>query len=302
MKISELAQKCGYEYCGRDCEIHSIRYAAAADEDSIAIITNRGEVEATRANCIILLPIFVNTKKTMLFASGSIESAVVRVAKVLLENKEIFLQHTCKYSKVENYYSGKNVKIGNGTVISPNVYIDNDVIIGESCYIEPNVHIGSGTVINENVFIGSGSSIGAKSFYHYYDDKLMDFPGLGKTIINRAVSIGNNTTIQRGTFSDTIIGEDCKIGNLIDIGHDVTIGRGCKVVSQVGVASNVTIGNFVQIYGQAGISNNVRVGDFATIFAKSSVTKDVSDGQKVSGLYAREHSEELRIQAKLRRL
>lgn len=303
MWISELALRCGYEYYGSDCEVDSIRYASAAEKNSIAIILKEQDINETIANSVIMLPAFTESDKTVMFSSDAIEFAAVRIAKELLGAKGMSLFQKTEYAKSQNYFLGKNVTIECGTIISPNVYIEDDVFIGKNCYIEPNVHIGYGTVIGDNVYIGCGSSIGEKSFYHYYDScRLQEFPGIGKTIVNPNVSIGNNSTIQRGTFSDTLIGDGCKIGNLIDIGHDVTIGKNCKIVSQTGVASNVVIGDFVQIFGQAGIANNVIIGDNAVIYAKSLVTKNVPTGQKVSGMYAREHMEELKIQAKLHRL
>lgn len=299
MRISELSKKCGYEFFGNDCIVRSIRFAQFAEEDSIAIVKDIYEIENTKAKCVLLEPTFVKTNKTVLFISDDLNIAMVRIAKALMENQDICFKQYIKYEKEKDYYIGKNVNIEGNTVISPNVYIDNDVSIGENCYIEPGVHIGNGTIIGNDVYIGNGSSIGAKSFYHYYDKELLEFPGLGKVIIGDNVNIGNNTTIQRGTFSDTIIGQNSKIGNLIDIGHDVNIGINCKIVSQTGIASNVFIGDYVQIFGQVGISNNIRIGNYCQILAKSLVTKNVMDGKKVLGIFAREYSEELRIQAKL---
>ena len=302
MKISELAKRCEYEFSGEDREVDSILYSHCAKESSIAIINNISEVDKTKAKCILSKPVFINTDKTILYMMDSIEVAVVKVAKVLMDTNEIKIYSLPNYTKVVDYDCGKNIKIGKDTITSPNVYIGDDVQIGNSCFIEPNVNIGSGTIIKDNVYISSFSSIGTKSFYHYYEEGLQEFSGVGKVIIDSNVSIGNHTTIQRGTFSDTFIGNGCKIGNLIDIGHDVQIGCECKIVSESGIASNVNVGNHVQIFGQVGIANHVQIGDFVTIMAKSLVAKNIHSGKTVSGMYAREHLEELRFQAKLRSL
>ncbi|MBR3746498.1 MAG: UDP-3-O-(3-hydroxymyristoyl)glucosamine N-acyltransferase, partial [Selenomonadaceae bacterium] len=116
------------------------------------------------------------------------------------------------------------------------------------------------------------------------------------------VEIGSNTVIQRGTFSDTIIGAGTIIGNLVELAHDVKIGEDCLIVSQVGICGNVTIGKRVQIFGQAGISNWVTIGDDAIVLAKSLVTKNIRAGQKVSGMFAREHRDELKHLAKLKKV
>lgn len=302
MKLSELAQRCGYEFYGQDMDVLSIRFSDCADTKSIAIIKNNKEIEQTAARCLLVKPTMLRTDKSLLFTSDSIDLASVKVANILYENEMEQNKHMISYKKVNEYYIGKNVEIGRQTYISPNVYIGNNVIIGEECVIEPNVKIGSNVIIGNKVYIAAGSCVGANSFCHYLEDGLKEFPGIGSTIISDEVHIGNNVTIQRGTFSDTYIGTACKIGNLIDIGHDVRIGNNCKIVSQTGIAGNVNIGEYVHIFGQVGISNNVTIGDYVTVYAKSLVTKDVLEYQRISGIYAREHIEELRIQAKIRKL
>lgn len=302
MKISEIAEKCGYQYCGNDYDVNLVREWNCADKNDIAIIKSDEYISETNANCILTEPTIIMTDKTIIYAADPIEYAAIRIA-LLLQSEKIQSDCQSQYVVKDNYYIGNNVVIGKNTYIGPNTCIDNDVIIGDNCNISSNVHIGKGTIINNGVKIGNGSFVGSESFYHYYDDDgLKEFEGLGIVIIEDEVYIGNNTTIQRGTFSDTIIGSRSKIGNLIDIGHDVCIGTDCKVVSQTGIASKVRIGNYVTIYGQTGISNNVVIGDRAIVYAKSLVTKSVKENQHVSGMYARNHTDELRIQAKIRRL
>lgn len=301
MRISEIAKRSGYEFCGEDIDVASLRYAEYAEDNSIAIVENADCIEGVKAKCVLVQPMLINSDKSIIFAGDSLEFASVKIARILQEEKKQYSQ-LVKYKKQDNFYLGENVSIGNNTFIGPNVCIDNNVVIGNHCYISANSHISSGVIIRNGVKIGDGTTVGADSFYHYFDDGLQEFEGLGTVIIEDNVSIGNKTIIQRGTFSDTIIGARSKIGNLIDIGHDVVIGHDCKIVSQTGIASNVRIRDYVTIYGQVGIANSVCIGEKAVVYAKSLVTKEVNDNQHVSGIYARDHAEELRIQDKLRRL
>lgn len=302
MKLSELALLGGYEFCGPDNEIKTIRYSHCAERNDIAIIKTEKEIFNTKAVCVLTKPMLLHTDKSMLFSCDPVEIAAVKISKILNKEKLFEIEQNVYDKQVGDFYVGKGVEIDVSASIAPNVYIGNYVKIGAGSVIEPNVCIGSYTVIGKNVHIGMGSSIGARSFYHYYDEGLQEFPGAGDAIISDNVSIGSNTIIQRGTFSDTYIGTGCKIGNLIDIGHDVCIGSNCKIVSQSGIASQVTIDDFVQIYGQSGIANNVKIGDHVTVMAKSVVTKDIRSGQCVSGMYARNHFSELKRQAKLNKL
>lgn len=300
MKIKKIAEICGYEYCGADCDIRTISYAGYASKDSIAIVHNEKEILFTNAGTVLMEPRWIRTDKTILMVSDSLDVAAVRVAMVLAQNGEVKIYKQPVYQFMDGFYAAANVLIGENTAISPNVFIDEDVEIGRRCRIDPNVQIKGGSIIGDDVHILSGSVIGADAFCHYDDTGLKTFPGIGRTVIKNNVEIGYHTIIQRGTFSDTVIGERSKIGNLIDIGHDVQIGSDCKIVSQTGIAGYVSIGNGVEIYGQAGITNRVTVGEGAVVMAKSLVTKNVRVGEKVSGIFARRHEEELRRQVKIK--
>lgn len=302
MKIQKIAELCGYEFCGVDCDIKTISFADVATADSLAIVHKQEEIYSTNARAVLTEPRFIRTDKTLLFISDSLDIAAVKVANLLVQSGEIKLYGKSDYRIVNGYFVAANVVIGEDTVISPNAFIGEDVKIGSHCMIEPNVQIKGGSVIGNNVHISSGSVIGADAFCHYDDIGLKTFLGIGRVVIGDFVEIGCHTVIQRGTFSDTVIGNGSKIGNLIDIGHDVQIGDNCKIVSQTGIAGRVFIGNNVEIYGQTGITNNVVVGDGAVIMAQSLVTKNVPAGERVSGRFARKHNEELRKQAEINRL
>ncbi len=299
MKIYEIAEICGYEVCGTDCEINAMAYADAATKESLAIIRTEKEIFSTDAMAVLTEPRLVRTDKTLLMITDPLDVAAAKVADLLAENGEIKLYDKPVYHYVDGYYRADHVTIGEDTYISPNVFIGEDVVIGNRCRIAPNVQIRGSSVIGNEVCIEAGSVIGADAFCHYYYPDITSFSGIGRVVIEDNVKIGCHTVIQRGTFSDTVIRKGSKIGNLIDIGHDVRIGCNCKIVSQTGIASYVTVGNNVEIYGQTGIVNHVKVDDRAVIMAQSLVTKNVLAGEKVSGRFARKHDEELKRQAKI---
>lgn len=269
MNIKKIAEILNYEYVGNfNGDISGITYFDMAGENDIAIVRRDFEILSTNAKAVLTEPRILITEKTLLYTHEPIYVSAIKIAK-LLENS---LKHS-------------------------------DYIIGKNCIIEPDVFIGKNVVIGNGVILHSGAKIGASAFYHYEDfEGLKTFQGIGKVIISDNVEIGYNSVIQRGTFGDTVIGHDTKIGNLVDVGHDVKIGCNCKIVSQVGIAGNVFIGNGVKIFGQSGISNFVRIGNGAKIMAKSLVTKNVKSGAVVSGNFAREHLKALRQNAKLEKL
>ncbi|MGG7175291.1 hypothetical protein ACQPV1_18485 [Clostridium neonatale] len=305
MKIIDIAEKCDYEIFGcNKLEVNNISYAKEAEEDSIAIAYSKKDILNTKAKVVVTEPKFVNTDKTLILVHDSIEAALVKIANLMIEKG--YYKDYSKPVELElnnqNYVVGKKLSIGENTSIGPFSVIEDDVVIGKECIIESNVTIKSGTIIGDNVHIGSGSIIGANSFYHYYGSCLKSFVGVGRVIIGNYVDIGYNTNVQRGTISNTEIYDNTEIGNLIDIGHDVKIGSGCKIVSQTGIAGNVNIGNNVLILGQVGINNDIVIGNDVIVKGKSRITKNIQSGSIVSGMYSRNHKEELRIQAKLYRL
>ena len=100
-------------------------------------------------------------------------------------------------------------------------------------------------------------------------------PQLGRVIIGNDVEIGANSCVDRGALDDTVIGDGCRVDNLVQIAHNDVLGRGCVVVAQVGIAGSCTFGDYVVCGGQAGFADHLNIGSFAQIAAKSGVMRDV---------------------------
>ena len=105
-------------------------------------------------------------------------------------------------------------------------------------------------------------------------------------LIHDDVEIGANTTIDRGSGPDTVIGAGCWIDNLVQIAHNVTLGEGCVVVSQSGIAGSTKVGKQVIIGGQTGLTGHLTIGAGAQIAGKCGVIQDVPAGAKVGGIPA----------------
>ncbi len=182
---------------------------------------------------------------------------------------------------------GAHVAIGSGTRIGPGALIGNAVRIGRDCTIAGGTSVLC-SLIGNNVIIHNGARIGQDGFgYAPGPTGMIKIVQIGRVIIQDNVEIGAETTIDRGTMDDTVIGEGTKIDNQVQIGHNVQIGRHCALVSKVGVAGSAKIGNGVQIGGAAGINGHITIGDGAQIAALSGVMSDVPPGEKVAGQPAR---------------
>ena len=92
-----------------------------------------------------------------------------------------------------------------------------------------------------------------------------------------------NTTIDRGSLSDTVIGNYCRIDNLVQIAHNVVLGDGCIIVAQVGIAGSTQLGSFVQVAGQVGIAGHLTIGDQVRIAGQSGVMRSLKAKAVVAG-------------------
>jgi UDP-3-O-[3-hydroxymyristoyl] glucosamine N-acyltransferase len=202
-------------------------------------------------------------------------------------------------------YIGKDVVLGDNVCLYPNVTILDETNIGN------NTTIWSGTVIRERTEIGSycifhsNVSIGTDGFgYRPSDDGrgLVKIPQIGNVVIGHQVEIGSNSCVDRGKFSSTIIGDGCKIDNLVQIGHNSVMGRSCIMAGGSGLAGSVTLGDGVIIGGSASIKDHITVHSGAIVGGGSGVLSDVPAGKTVLGYPACDSKDMLKQWVALRNL
>lgn len=208
------------------------------------------------------------------------------------------------------------VKIGAGCYIGPKVVIHENTIlypnvtILDECTIGKNTIIWSGAVVRERCHIGDeciihpNATIGADGFgFRPCSEKgLVKVPQIGNVIIGNGVEIGANSCVDRGKFSSTVVGDGCKIDNLVQIGHNSKLGRFCIMAGNSGLAGSVTLGNGVIIGGSASIKDHIKIGDGVIVGAGSGVAGDIEAGKTMLGYPAIEARDALKQWAILKRL
>ena len=283
----------------KEVEIENISNLNESKENDITFFNNlkyKEEIKNTKASYCITKenlskylpnschPLVVDnvllelSKVTNLFFPNNIDD---KFDKDLMYIENFNISKKVTYGK--NVLIGKNVKFGKNCSIGNNSIIESNVVIGDNCNIGSNVIIRK-TIIGNNVSILDGSLIGKKGFGFFPNkNKNFKYPHIGIVIISDNVEIGCNNIIDRGSLSNTVIGQNTYIDNLVHIAHNVHIGDNCIIAGQVGFAGSTRVGNNVMIGGQSGISGHLKIGNNVKIGGGSGVINDIPDNSNIMG-------------------
>lgn len=180
-----------------------------------------------------------------------------------------------------------DVEIGSGTVIHAGSVIMAGCKIGQHVIIFPNAVLYEDCVIGDRSIIHAGAVLGAYGFgYDSGNGRHVRGPQLGYVEIQQDVEIGAGTSIDRGTYGSTVIGEGTKIDNLVMIAHNCRIGKHNIICSQVGIAGSTSTGDYVVMAGQVGIRDHVHIGNRAVLGAMTKIMNDIPEGETYVGLPA----------------
>jgi UDP-3-O-[3-hydroxymyristoyl] glucosamine N-acyltransferase len=263
--------------------LHNMKYLKAFTKSKAGACVVSPEAVA-KAPCTMALLVSNHPYRAYALMAAKLYS---KKARQPLISKSAYIDSTAKIGMnctiEEGVVLASHVEVGNNTCIQANTVIESGVLIGHNCGIGANVTI-SHSLIGDNVVILPGARIGQAGFGFAMDEKgHVPVPQVGRVIIGNKVEIGANTTIDRGSVGDTIIGEGSRIDNLVQIAHNVELGRGCVIVAQVGIAGSSKLEEHVIAAGQAGISGHLHIGKRAKIAAQSGLMKNVKESEIVAG-------------------
>jgi|SRR5690606_12569036 len=322
--INEIAQLLNGKVEGEGSGI--IRSAAKIEEGNtgdISFLANskyEHHLYTTRASAVLVELSFkpVKPHQTTLIRVANPYLAFTR----LLEEYEKSLTQPLN-GRIQPYYIGENVSIGDNEYIGPFTYIGRNSRIGKNLKLYPGAYIGENVVIGDNAVIHAGVKIYDKTiignncsifanaviggdgfgFAPQDDGSYRRIPQLGNVIIEDDVSIGSNTTIDRATIGSTYIRKGVKLDNLIQIAHNVDIGQHTVIAAQTGISGSTKIGEHNVIAGQVGIVGHIKLANRTKIGAQAGVSKTVKEeGQSLSGSPATDLNTHLRMMSLLRHL
>ncbi len=292
--LADLAQRFGLELHGDGAqEVHSVGTLVSADPSQVSFLANpayQKQLITTRAGAVILRederencpvnslvaadPYLAYARIAALFdlrpatASGIHPSAVIDPEAQIGQDVAIG----------PNAVIGARTVIGDACTIGPGCVIAADVTIGEACHLGANVTLMDGIELGRRVTIHPGAVIGADGFgIAFAGDHWEKVPQLGSVVIGDDCEIGANTTIDRGALEDTVLEEDVRVDNLVQIAHNVRIGAHTAIAGATGIAGSARIGRYCLLGGSSGVSGHVEIADRVTVAACSTVFRSIKE-------------------------
>ena len=184
----------------------------------------------------------------------------------------------------ENAKIGTNCCIGNFVVIGDNCSIGDNTIIYDRVSLVQNCDIGRNCIIQSGATLGSDGF----SFERDYDSlELERFPHLSGVKIGNNVDICANSSIARGSLSDTVIGDGSKLDALVHVAHNVIIGRNCELTAGTIIGGSTTIGDTSWMGLNCTLKNKISIGSRVIVGCGAAVINDISDEDIVAGVPAK---------------
>jgi UDP-3-O-[3-hydroxymyristoyl] glucosamine N-acyltransferase len=192
-------------------------------------------------------------------------------------------------------YVGPRAKIGKGTLLYPHSYVGDEAVVGEDCILYPNAVVQQQCELGDRVILQPGAVIGADGFgFTLVDGAHRKVPQVGKVILGDDVEVGANSTIDRGTLGDTVIGSGTKMDNLVHLGHNAQVGDHCLFVAFSGISGSTKIGKYCTFGGQSATKGHITIGDNCMFGGRSGIIRDIPSGSVMSGFPLQPHREWLR--------
>jgi UDP-3-O-[3-hydroxymyristoyl] glucosamine N-acyltransferase len=313
-RLADIVARFGGQVMGdAETRIEQIGTLEKAGAGQIAFLANakyRKQLEGSRAAAVIL---------------SQADADATTIPRIVCDNPySYFARLSAFLNPLREYAPGihPTAVIGKGANISPQAHIGPQVTVGEGAVIEAGVVLMAGCVVGDHTVIGdharlyprvtvyhdciigkhviahSGAVIGSDGFGMAWENgRWLKIPQIGRVIIGDHVEIGANTTIDRGALDDTIIEEDVKLDNQIQIAHNVKIGAHTAIAGCVGIAGSTTIGKYCRIGGSAGIIGHLNIADKVEIGSFTLVGKSITESGSYAGVYPFSKNDEWRNNA-----
>src|SRR5690606_9067923 len=165
---------------------------------------------------------------------------------------------------------GARSRIGAGAVVGPGCVVGEDCEVGDGCRLVARVTLVTRVRLGRRVLVHPGAVLGADGFgLAMHEGHWIKVPQLGGVVVGDDCEIGANTTIDRGALDDTVLGNDVRLDNQIQIAHNVVVGDHTAMAGCVAVAGSARIGRHCLLGGGAGVVGHIELCDHVTVTAMS---------------------------------
>ncbi|HEY5558518.1 MAG TPA: UDP-3-O-(3-hydroxymyristoyl)glucosamine N-acyltransferase [Steroidobacteraceae bacterium] len=320
MTLGEIAVRYGLELAGDPGQrVDGVATLAAATPGTLTFCTGakfRRQLAATRATVVVLPREMVAECPVAALISPRPYASYARIAAGLYPPQPVTpgiapgAQVAPTAAVAASAWVGPNALIGEGAVvgercsIGPHCVVGDRVRLGEDCRLLAGAILCHGVTAGARCVFKPGCVVGADGFGFAPDaDGFVKVPQLGNVCLGSDVEIGANTTVDRGTIADTIIGDGVKLDNQVQVGHNCRIGAHTVVAGCVGISGSTIIGRRCMIGGAVGIAGHLEIGDDVIVTGYSLVSHSLpGPGTYSSGLPAIEAAHWRRAVARLHRL
>ncbi len=320
MTLGEIAVRFGLELAGDPGEsVTGVASLAGAGPGAVSFCTGpkyRRQLAATRATAVVLPRELAGSCPVAALIAARPYAAWARIANALHPQAPVRAGRATgaqvdPAAKVAaSAWIGPNAVVGPGAVvgercsIGPNCVVEEGVRLGDDCRLQADVTLCRGVTVGARCLFKPGAVVGSDGFGHAPDvDGYVKVPQLGSVCIGDDVEVGANTTVDRGTIADTIVGDGVKLDNQVQVGHNCRIGAHKVVAGCAGISGSTVIGSRCMIGGAVGIAGHLEIGDDVVVTGYSLVTHSLpGPGMYSSGMPAIEAGRWRRAVARLHRL
>jgi len=320
MTLGEIAVRYGLDLAGDPSQVvESVAALATATPGALTFCTGakyRKQLAATRATAVVLPRELAAECPVAALISARPYASYARIAAglhppaVVVAGRAPGAQIAPTAHVAVSAWIGPNAVIGAGATIGercsigPNCVIEEGVRLGDDCRLQSGVTLCRDVVVGRRCTFKPGAVVGGDGFGFAPDvDGYVKVPHLGSARLGDDVEVGANTTIDRGTIEDTVIGEGVKLDNQVQVGHNCRIGAHTVIAGCVGISGSTTIGSRCMIGGGVGVVGHLEIGDEVIVTGASMVTRSLpGPGIYSSGMPAIEAATWRRTVARLHRL
>ena len=308
----DLARSLGGIYQGPEGLVLSgVATLEEASQEDLSFLTNAkytGLAKNTKAGCLLLAPECLDAYEGPKIVVQTPYLALARAVRLFYPGKESEPGVSSLAFVHPEAWVAPSASVGPFCVVEEGarvlgrvrlvaqVFVGRNVTIGEGSLIYPNVSLLEGTILGERVIVQAGCVVGSDGFGFAFDPDAKAYekiPQVGNVEIGPDVELGACTTIDRAFIGSTRVGEGTKVDNLVQVGHNVQVGKHCILVSQVGISGSTKIGDHVTLAGQVGVVGHVHIEDGVVVGAGSGVHGDLKANKTYWGFPAVEHKRSL---------